>query len=279
MSYTSIKVKAKAENLDILIALMEDLGFEGFLEENSKEFSAFIPSKDYIAKKLSDSLNLLKTQFDFEYTLLEIEEENWNAKWESSFEPVEISSKLRIKAPFHSTINGFDIEIVIEPKMSFGTGHHSTTYLMSECMFDVDIKDKVVLDAGSGTGLLAILAEKLGAKKVVGFDIEEWAFKNSLENQILNACKKVSFFQSDARGLPFGEKQFDIVLANITKNILKEDIPLYLNHLRPKGDLLISGFFELDIKEMEKFTKPLGLEVVKTAVKNNWAVIQLSFKG
>lgn len=159
--------------------------------------------------------------------------------------------------------------------MSFGTGHHATTYQMAQLMLQKQIQGQYVLDAGCGTGLLSILAEKLGAKKVSGFDVEDWAFNNSLENLKLNNCTKTNVFKGDAQKLPYDQKDYDLILANITKNILKEDIPVYLNCLRPGGTLMISGFFEEDIQEMVYFSKNLGLEVIKTKTKNNWAALEL----
>jgi ribosomal protein L11 methyltransferase len=236
-----------------------------------------LPSDQFKNLEIEKGIEQLMREFSFEYSVKTIPEQNWNAEWESSFEPVLIEDKIRIRADFHKPSPKNVLDIIIEPKMSFGTGHHGTTYLMSKFLLDLDIKDKTVLDAGSGTGILSIISEKLGAKKTIGFDIEEWAYNNSLENAELNKSEKIEFYKSDASALPFGEKDFDIILANITKGILKEDIPVYLNYLKGNGTLVISGFFENDIPEMEQFLIDNNLIIEAKAVKNNWACIKSKY--
>jgi ribosomal protein L11 methyltransferase len=272
----SVRIRSEKSISELLLSKIDALGFDGILEHSPNDFEAFIAESDYLTKHLESPLMQLQKEFSVQMDLTLIEQQNWNETWESSFEPVEISGKLLIRAPFHKTKQELPLEIIIEPKMSFGTGHHGTTHLMAEMLLDMDLKNKTVLDAGAGTGILSILSEHLGARKVVGFDLEKWAFENARENARLNGCLNTHFYLSDASGLPFGEKYFDITLANITKNVLKEDIPLYLNYLRPNGTLVISGFFETDIEEMAQFSKNLGMEVKKTTMKNNWAAIQLS---
>jgi ribosomal protein L11 methyltransferase len=275
--YTSIELNYSQLDTEIFISHLDEMGFEGIIENDDNKIEAFLPSDQFKNLEIAKGIEQLKKEFSFEYSIKTIPEQNWNAEWESSFEPVLIEDKIRIRADFHepSPKNVFDI--VIEPKMSFGTGHHGTTYLMSKILLDLDIKDKTVLDAGSGTGILSIISEKLGAKKTIGFDIEEWAYNNSLENAELNKSEKIEFYKSDASALPFGEKDFDIILANITKGILKEDIPVYLNYLKGNGTLVISGFFENDIPEMEQFLIDNNLIIEAKAVKNNWACIKSKY--
>ncbi|MEQ8358970.1 MAG: 50S ribosomal protein L11 methyltransferase [Cytophagales bacterium] len=254
---------------------LDKYGFEGIIEYSENEIEAFIRSEHFKKDLESDFLKEITKDEGIQVNISKVEEKNWNETWESSFEAIEIENRLRIRAPFHPASDKFAIEIIIEPKMSFGTGHHATTYQMAQLMLQKQLQGQYVLDAGCGTGLLSILAEKLGAKKVSGFDVEDWAFNNSLENLKLNKCTKTNVFKGDAQKLPYDQKDYDLILANITKNILKEDIPVYLNCLRPGGTLMISGFFEEDIQEMVYFSKNLGLEVIKTKTKNNWAALEL----
>ncbi len=274
-TFLSIRIRSEKELPEQLSSELDQLGFDGIIEHNENDLEAFIDESLFDKIGAFNELDRLKNDFQLEIQISELEEKNWNETWESSFEPVEIERKLRIRAPFHSFSPDFDIDILIEPKMSFGTGHHGTTFLMAQLLLEYNPAGKNVLDAGSGTGLLAILAEKLGASKVTGFDIEDWAFNNSVENLELNNCTNTSVFKGDANGLPYDQSYFDLIVANITKNILKEDIPVYLNYLRPGGTLMISGFFEEDMAEMTNFSKKLGLEVTKTKTKNNWAAIEL----
>ncbi|QNL21380.1 50S ribosomal protein L11 methyltransferase [Hyphobacterium sp. CCMP332] len=273
--FYSLRIKSDNPLPEYLSILLDNYGFEGIIEHSDNEIEAFIRSEHFKKDIISDFLKEFTNDEGIQVNISKVEEKNWNETWESSFEAIEIDNKLRIRAPFHPTSDKFDIEIIIEPKMSFGTGHHATTYQMAQLMLQKHIEDQYVLDAGCGTGLLSILAEKLGAKKVSGFDVEEWAFNNSLENLKLNNCTKTNVFKGDAQKLPYDQKDYDLILANITKNILKEDIPVYLNCLRPGGTLMISGFFEEDIPEMQYFSKNLGLEVIKTKTKNNWAALEL----
>lgn len=272
----AVRIQSEIPISEVFLWELDMLGFEGIIEHSEKELEAYISATDFTLNALESKLSVLAQKFSLKFETSIVKQQNWNQTWESSFEPVEIDAKLRIRAPFHKPDLQFPVEILIEPKMSFGTGHHGTTHLMAQMLLDLDLQGKSVLDAGSGTGILSILSEKLGAAKVIGFDVEEWAFSNAVENAKLNHCHNTGFHLSDASGLPFGEKYFDIILANITKNVLKEDIPLYLNYLRPNGALVISGFFEADINEMAQFSKELGIEVKRTTMKNNWAAIQLS---
>lgn len=255
---------------DILIAALGEQGFESFVE-NEEGFEA------YIAEQQEKNVDLSELKFhDFKFTFQKdkIEQTNWNAEWEKNFEPVLVEDLLLIRAPFHSEVKGVKHEIVIMPKMSFGTGHHDTTWLMCKQLFDLDIKNKSVLDMGTGTGILAILAKKLGASPIVGIDIDEWSAENARENCIANGGADIEIRLGD-KDLLNDYKEFDIILANINKNVLKVQIPFYSKLLKANGTLLMSGFFSTDVEELEKFAGQHGLKLLQRYSKNNWAVMKL----
>lgn len=255
---------------EILISALGDVGFDSFVE-NETGFDA------YITEDLEKDLSLAELQFDdftFSYEKETIAQTNWNAEWEKNFEPVVVEDLLEIRAPFHEPNNKVKHEIIIMPKMSFGTGHHDTTWLMCKQLFDLNMKGRSVLDMGCGTGVLAILAKKLGAGKVVGIDIDEWSVENSIENCASNNCPDIEIKLGDKEVLD-SYTEFDIILANINKNVLKVQIPLYSKLLKANGLLLLSGFFSTDVEELEKHAAAHQLKLIKTFSKNNWAVMKL----
>jgi len=255
---------------DILISELGDLGFDSFTE-NETGFDA------YITEDLENALDLNPLQFeDFKYTFSKehIQQTNWNAEWEKNFEPVLVDELLLIRAPFHPSNSHVKFEIEIMPKMSFGTGHHDTTWLMCKHLFNINLQQKSVLDMGCGTGVLAILAKKLGATKVIGIDIDEWSVENGIENCIANNCSDIEIKLGDKEEL-IQYNNFDIILANINKNVLKVQMPLYASLLKANGVLLLSGFFNTDVEELEKLAQTLHLKLERTFTKNNWAVMKL----
>lgn len=255
---------------EILISLLGDMGFDSFVE-NEVGFDAYIP------EELDGDLHLTEFEFDdfaFSFDKERIEQTNWNAEWEKNFEPVLVDDLLLIRAPFHEPNKAVKHEIVIMPKMSFGTGHHDTTWLMCKQLFDLDIKGKSVLDMGCGTGVLAILAKKLGAGEVVGIDIDAWSVENSIENCANNNCADIEVKLGDKELLD-NYKAFNIILANINKNVLKVQIPLYAKLLKTRGVLLLSGFFNTDVEELEQHAKANQLNLLQTFTKNNWTVMKL----
>ncbi|MGY5353144.1 50S ribosomal protein L11 methyltransferase [Wenyingzhuangia sp. IMCC45533] len=256
---------------DILIAELGELGFESF-EETATGLEAYIQTKDWNKSILEDVFVLKSKEFDISYNYTEIEQVNWNAEWENNFEPIQVDGKVSVIAPFHEK-TGLDYEIVIEPKMSFGTGHHETTHLMIKHLLELNLKDKSVLDMGTGTGILAIFAEMKGAKSVDAIDIDEWCFINTQENIEKNNCKSITPYEGDASLLV--NQKYDVIIANINRNILINDLHLYNNCLNNQGKLLLSGFYTEDIPVIEKHTKELGLSTVKTYTKNNWVGLQL----
>ncbi len=263
-------VNPRQPGSDILIASLGDLGFESFVE-NETGFEAYI---DEASESRLDLKELKFEEFKFTFQKEKIEQTNWNAEWEKNFEPVLVEDLLLIRAPFHSEVKGVKHEIVIMPKMSFGTGHHDTTWLMCKQLFDLDIKNKSVLDMGTGTGILAILAKKLGSSPIVGIDIDEWSAENAKENCIANGGADIEIRLGD-KDLLNDYKEFDVILANINKNVLKVQLPFYSRLLKANGTLLMSGFFSTDIEELEKFAGQHGLKLLQRYSKNNWAVMKL----
>ena len=228
---------------EILMAMIADLGFESF-DYTQEGFDAYIKEEDAVHLNLS---HLVFEHFTFYYNAEKIAPTNWNAEWEKNFEPVVIKDLLCIRAPFHPTSKSVRREIVIMPKMSFGTGHHQTTRLVCEQMFHSDLKNKRVLDMGTGTGVLAILAKQLGAAKVMGIDADEWSVENARENCAANAAAEIEIKKGDVDAL-INEGNFDVILANINKNILKKHIPHYANKIKSGGKLFLSGFFMTDVR-------------------------------
>jgi ribosomal protein L11 methyltransferase len=252
---------------EILIAELNEIGFESYTEIQNG-INAYIPQNIFDNEKIKNlHINTLP-DCEIEYSWQIIKAQNWNAIWESNFEPISIEDECFVRAPFHQKQNQFTYDIIIEPKMSFGTGHHETTSLMLKTMLSMDFKDKIVLDMGCGTGVLAILASLKKAKNIIAIDIDEWAFENTIENIARNNCHNIEVFKGDAALI--NQKLFDIILANINRNILIEDIKHYSKSLKSDGILLLSGIYEndLDIIKKEAENQHLNFEMYDS--KNNW---------
>jgi ribosomal protein L11 methyltransferase len=266
----SFTVSPTEPGSDILIALLSDIGFESFTQNET--------GVDAYVQHAFDNEDLIKDlsfeDFTFTYIKTEIPKTNWNEEWEKNFNPVYVDDLVCIRAHFHPASDKAKHDIVITPKMSFGTGHHDTTWLMSKTMFSINLKQTTVLDMGCGTGILAILAKQLGASHVVGIDIDDWSIENSIENASINHFSDIEFTKGDASALPTKET-FDVILANINKNVLKKDIPTYFNCLKKNCYLLLSGFFTADVNELKELAVAVGFTVVEQYNKNEWAVIQL----
>lgn len=276
MSYTECKFKVSPyiPYNEILIAQLAEFPFESFTEnEDEGILSAFIVKTDYTEdiKKYCEDLQFEGVEIDFES--IEIPKENWNKQWEESFDPVNINDFCIIRAPFHEKQSGFKYEIIIEPKMSFGTGHHATTQMMVEAMSTISFVDKTVLDMGSGTGVLAILADMLGALNVDAIDIEEWAFENIQENIERNKATNVNSYLGDAALLKSLKQKYDVVLANINKNILLADMDIYDSKLKNGGDLFLSGFFVYDADDLNSCLDEMGYKLnLKTSI-DDWCCL------
>jgi ribosomal protein L11 methyltransferase len=270
-----IEVYFKLEPLlparEILYAELGDKGFDAF-EDEVDGVKAFIKQEQFTESLLKDlRISGIEGQ-KVEVCITTIANQNWNALWESNFDPIVINSNCTIRAPFHA-VPKVGCDLIISPQMSFGTGHHETTFLMSKELFSLDLKSVDLLDMGSGTGVLAILAEKLGAKNIKAIDIEEGAYINTIDNCKLNNTKNIIVEKGDSKLLD--DSLFQVILANINKNILLQDISVYSNSLKIGGKLLLSGFFTTDVDELRNVASDNGLKFVKMEEKNNWAMLML----
>jgi len=260
---------------EVLPTYLGSLGFDSFLT-TEEGLHAYIQEELYDRQALYTCLRENGVdQTSFSETL--IAGRNWNAEWEKNYEPVIIDNTCLIRAPFHKPDMDFPLEIVIEPKMSFGTGHHETTGLMVSEMLRIPFSGKRVLDAGCGTGILAILAEKLGSVAVTAVDIDPWCIENAAENTARNSCRNITILAGDTSVLP--QIQFDCIVANINLNILLESIPLFANRLNSGGVLLMSGILPSDTGTLQAKAEQEGLEFSGTRVQQNWALVRYSKKG
>ena len=265
----SFKVNPIKIGSEILIAELSELGFDSF-EETSNGINAYLINDKWNVNLLSNLNIMSSSKFEIEYTSKLIHPKNWNKIWESSFKPVRISKDCVVRSEFHPTFN-LKYEIIITPKMSFGTGHHETTLMVMNYILDLNLVSLKVLDVGCGTGILSILSEKRGAKAVDAFDTDRWCFENTRENSHLNSCKFIDIFFGDISLVK--ESKYDIILANINKNIIMREFSIYENLLNTGGQLIISGFFEYDIIEIDKKAKSLSFELVSQKVKKLWVSI------
>lgn len=270
----SVIVTPRDPFTDIITAQLADMGYESFVE-TEKGVNAYIP----VAAFTDDFLSLLadfKDVCSYEFEKKVIKRQNWNQLWESNFQPVIVGMDCVIKAPFHTIPFQAKYEIIIEPKMSFGTGHHDTTYMMVEELLTLDVHSKALLDMGCGTGILAILAAKMGAASVIGIDIDDWSIENSIENINKNNTPSINVTKGDIDTLL--NRTFSIILANINKNVLLKHLPQYARSILPSGNLLLSGFFDSDTDELIRAAESLGFVLLNKKTRNNWALIHLTKK-
>ncbi len=259
---------------EILVAELADLGFESFVD-TPKGIEAFAPiTVGNIDELLKETSVFENSQVEVSYRSTTIPYQNWNAEWEANFEPVLIDDRLVIIAPFHDqSAFGNAMKICIQPQMSFGTGHHQTTYLMSQYLLDLENMPSKILDMGTGTGVLAILAEFLGGEEIVAVDIEPWSVVNTKENADRNNCSKINALEGNIE-VTFGNK-FGLILANINKNVLKLHLPEYAKLSETGGLLYLSGFFETDVEELEREALNVGFKLKEVRVKETWASMKL----
>ncbi|MES2477497.1 MAG: 50S ribosomal protein L11 methyltransferase [Bacteroidota bacterium] len=253
------------ETRELLIAALSEQGVEGF-EEDETTLKAFVSEADYQAVVIAEILQ----EFGLTSKLETIEPTNWNAKWEADFEPVLINDFCTIRAHFHTIPLTTKHEVIITPKMSFGTGHHATTHLMVAQMQHIDFKDKSVFDFGTGTGVLAILAEILGASEIIAIDNDEWSFENTRENIGLNNCHNISVSMDSIESV---QQTFDIILANINRHILLAYMPKMYQLLNDGGTLLMSGLLTDDELMVSDAAKAAGFTVQGVFTRNNWISI------
>ncbi|MCK7591374.1 50S ribosomal protein L11 methyltransferase [Subsaxibacter sp. CAU 1640] len=264
------KVNPLQPAVEILIAELGYAGFESFVETEDG-VTAYIQKNEWNTDILKDIDILKSEEFQISYTFEEIEQTNWNEEWEKNFNPIIVDDVCSVRAPFHPKPDT-KYDIVIEPKMSFGTGHHETTHLMIQHILKNDFTNKSVLDMGCGTGVLAILAEMKGAKPIDAIDYDNWCYVNSLENVERNNCKHITVLEGDAALLD--GRSYDIIIANINRNILLNDMATYVKSLNQNGMLFLSGFYNDDIPIIEAECNKHNLKLVESLEKNNWVALK-----
>lgn len=272
MNYLEFKfvVEPPQPASEILIAELGMAGFESFVEHEDG-ITAYIPAEEYEADIMAGIQVLSSNEFDISYTSKEIEQVNWNEEWEKNFHPILVDDTCSVRAPFHPQPD-VKYDIVIEPKMSFGTGHHATTHMMIQFLLKNDLKDKKVLDMGCGTGVLAIVAEKRGANTVDAVDIDNWCYQNTLENVERNNCTSISVYEGGAEVLK--DRKYDSIIANINRNILLEDMNVYNESLENGGELYLSGFYTEDIPVIRKECEKYGLKFAESLERDNWVALR-----
>ncbi len=272
MNYLEFKfvVEPPQPASEILIAELGMAGFESFVEHEDG-ITAYIPVEEYEEETMAGIQVLNSDEFDISYTSKEIEQVNWNEEWEKNFHPILVDDTCSVRAPFHPQPD-VKYDIVIEPKMSFGTGHHATTHMMIQFLLKHDLEGKSVLDMGCGTGVLAIVAEKRGAKKVDAVDIDNWCYQNTLENVERNNCNTISVYEGGAEILK--GRKYDTIIANINRNILIEDMAAYVESLEKGGELYLSGFYSEDIPLIKSECEKYGLEYQESLDRDNWVALR-----
>jgi len=273
MVYIELNIKMNPENplMEIVMVELGELDFESFVDTEDGML-AYIQETLFDEKAIQNMQIIKENPSLFSYTFQKMEDKNWNEVWESNYDAVVIKNRCGIRAPFHPANKDIEFDLVIMPKMSFGTAHHETTSNMIEFLLEENLKNKSVLDMGCGTSVLAILAAKLGARDVVAIDNDEWAYNNSLENIVMNNVPDIKVFLGDASLLP--SMHFDVIIANINRNILLNDIQAYALSLNSNGVLLMSGFYEQDIPIIKEECAKYDLAFERYISKNNWVAVR-----
>ncbi|WP_025762582.1 50S ribosomal protein L11 methyltransferase [Dyadobacter tibetensis] len=272
MNYIEVSIQVESDFSEILMAELGNIDYESFVETDDGLLA-------YIQEELFSEVSLLEvvekyrelTEITSGWKLME--RRNWNEEWENSYAPIEVGRDIRIRAVFHDPDPSFTYDLLIQPKMSFGTGHHETTWLVMNEQLSLPHQDVAVMDVGCGTGILAVLAHKLGATDLLGFDIDEWAVENSMENFAMNGLPADSEVIKGTIKDVSPERMFGGILANINRNILLAEIPAYVSHLKPGGWLVTSGFYEHDRPDIESCGLANGLKVLRTQSRNQWATV------
>ncbi len=273
MNYIEIKVSCDAVFRDILIAEMGELDFDSFVE-TEVGFDAYVEEEQFSHPGLQQLFNNYRKQTKIWYELKKIPKVNWNEEWEKNYDPIQVGEHIYVRATFHEPQPEFNYEIVISPKMSFGTGHHETTHQLLAMQLEVDHQGKRVLDVGSGTGILAIMASKLGADTVAATDVDDWCIENATENFALNQVEPQWVKQGVIGSLGLIEP-YDIVIANINKNVLLDEMEDYARLTKPGGHLFLSGFYAHDEADLLEKVIPLGFTKLKSSEKRNWEALLL----
>lgn len=271
MDFIELKAACRANYIEILIAELSEIGFDSFVE-HSFGFDAYTEPDRFNEEGLKALAYQYAVSANFKYQINQVEKKNWNEEWEKSYQPIFIDTRCVVKASFHQLDRVYPIEIIINPKMSFGTGHHETTFQMLSQQLDLNFKGKRVLDAGCGTGILSVMSSKLGAETVEACDIDEWCIENARENFTLNQTANIHVALGSTGSLHH-HLHFDIILANINRNVLLDEIPLYASLLVNGGNMVLSGFFESDVKDLEALAGKHNLYKLKQTLKNKWASV------
>lgn len=262
-------------NRDILTALLGEIGFDSFVDYET-HLLAYIPQSLFN----KENLDLCITNFPIkdvkiEYTTTQVEDKNWNEEWEKNyFQPLIIDDRCIIHSTFHTEVPQKEFNIIINPQMSFGTGHHETTSLMMQTILEEDLNDKTILDMGCGTAILSILAKMKGAKHITAIDIDAWCIKNATENITLNKLSDINVLLGDAGFLQGINSSFDIIFANINRNILLADMKIYASKMNTNGILMMSGFYEADASLLREEATKLNLKEIGNKTKNNWMMLK-----
>jgi ribosomal protein L11 methyltransferase len=273
LDFVELKVTVAPDFSDILVAELAEIGFESFVD-TEQGLDAYIPSDLFEEQRVEEIRQKYSGLTKIAYSFSTIERKNWNEEWEKNYQPIMIGQQCLVRASFHKSSGEYPYEIVVNPKMSFGTGHHETTALMLENQLYVSHEHKSVLDVGCGTGILAIMACKLKASKIDAFDTDEWAVENSRENFVLNHCTIATVQRGTITEVKLAPA-YDIILANINRNVLLQEIPAYAALLPEGGFLLLSGFYEKDITDIEKLALAQGLSKSGQRLKQSWASLVL----
>lgn len=264
---------------DLMAALLADTGFESFVPDD-KGLTAYVPESDFDRQ----AINLIIADFPMHISMTVsdkfVEGRDWNAEWERNyFKPIVVGNRVAIHSSFHTDIPDAEHHIVIDPKMAFGTGHHATTSQVIKNLLDLDLRGTTVIDMGTGTGILAILAAMLGAKKVTGIEIDDFAYANAVENIARNGHPEIELVNGDASSLKGREKTADIFIANINRNIITTDIGSYASSLKPDGTMLLSGFYVEDIPVVVSAAQKYGLREAGYTESERWVCLRLRFSG
>lgn len=273
MYHTCLKVTCHPDFTELLVAEIGEAGFDTFMETDDG-FEAYVEREKFDRHYVEEILQKYNRQTQLTFSYSHVKQRNWNEDWEKSYDPIIVDDRCLIRADFHQIDKRYPYELIITPKMSFGTGHHQTTYLMIKNQMDIDHRNKRVMDAGCGTAILSVMACKLGALTVEAFDIDEWSVSNSQENIEVNQCSNIHHQLGKLADLKFDEP-FDIILANINKNVLLDEMNLYAHHLKPSGLLLLSGFYDYDIEDLLAVANVYGLSELKRDLREEWAALVL----
>lgn len=273
-----VEIDSKEEfHKDLLINELSEIGFDTF-EDFQNGFKAYIPLSNFNQEALEQLKESFKEMFSFTFESQSIPHQNWNVLWESNFEPLQVANRCYIRATFHEPQSHFEYEIVIDPKMAFGTGHHQTTALMMEFMLDENFSGQKVLDMGCGTGILAILASKMGAKELLAIDFDDICYESTLENSALNNIHNIKALCGSKEVIP--NEKFDTILANINRNILLDQLETYSNVSHEGTMLFLSGFYEnVDLEIIKQKCRSLGFQFIEYKVLNDWVSAKFVFSN